>query len=893
MSLLEIKNNNSGIKQLNQISEFIENKNENDNNTQIDNNINEKEEEDEEDEEEEEEENDEDKNNSSEKDNYSEENEEEEIDEENLSLLSLYKYRLNYEENIYLYPRPKTNIIKYKNSQKENTYISDPSNTDSKPSVFAYFTNIEDTNSSLKLIRPSQYIIPHNINNFSDTLNLFGLNIEPFSLDEKQNNFEFIEKINLFIDNDDKRILRCSNCNSIYHKLNYNLELITGDNYYQHYKYLCYICKKYDEFYMIKSCENNKYEKNIDKRKIFYIPELISYKPSIEYIIEYKNENRFIRNIIQIIILDLSNKDFVNFIYQELNEIISNTYDQYEKDINKNEYKIYYILIAYYHNEIYYIYINKLNKTINISIMRDFKNPFCPIEPIKLFCSAKEFLDLLGNFYYHFFSSESFQNKNITSFNNIDIDNNIIKSIFNLIKMNKINEDIKFYYHLIFLSSSNCDIKLDLFKENKIYNIFLSFFLVSKKTNKNIPFINSLDIHNIKFYYFPIEYEDATDITQKHQEIKRMLIKALNIQNYLFDIQLNICYDKKIFKNISNNDIINISFFPNKTSLNKIYLLPQIGKPSPVSSIYVQYNIEYFTFIDKFKFKHIRVLTFMNKISKEPLEVYNSFDEEVLFRIVLSYHLLELNLSKNNFNSINKLYTDIINKNDTLFSNIIKTIIKKIKITFARNYKNGKEKKGIFISRPKLFSLYFYSFIKQISEGHNLNLFNLIYDCKIKPFMKSIYPNLLSLGYLTKAKKEKFYLHPLSFDFFDRTQLLLLDNGFSIILLINTDINDEIKEHYLTKEKDSDINMIFKAESNIINDIIKNRTIKYIELNDKIILNKKILNIFIEDRIIENINEEIDNEPKFELSNEYIQNDISYSDFYRIVTKNIFEFFDN
>ena len=58
------------------------------------------------------------------------------------------------------------------------------------------------------------------------------------------------------------------------------------------------------------------------------------------------------------------------------------------------------------------------------------------------------------------------------------------------------------------------------------------------------------------------------------------------------------------------------------------------------------------------------------------------------------------------------------------------------------------------------------------------------------------------------------------------------------------------------------------------------------------ILKKNILNIFLEDKIIENINNDIDDEEKFELVNEYIQNDISYSDFYRIITQNIYEYFE-
>ena len=78
------------------------------------------------------------------------------------------------------------------------------------PSSRAYFTNIEESNSYIKLIRPSQYILPNNISKFKNTLNLFGLDIEPFALDEKQNSLEFIQKINIEYDNKIcTKILKC------------------------------------------------------------------------------------------------------------------------------------------------------------------------------------------------------------------------------------------------------------------------------------------------------------------------------------------------------------------------------------------------------------------------------------------------------------------------------------------------------------------------------------------------------------------------------------------------------------------------------------------------------------------------------------------------------------
>ena len=125
----------------------------------------------------------------------------------------------------------------------------------------------------------------------------------------------------------------------------------------------------------------------------------------------------------------------------------------------------------------------------------------------------------------------------------------------------------------------------------------------------------------------------------------------------------------------------------------------------------------------------------------------------------------------------------------------------------------------------------------------------------------------------------------------DRNQLLLYDDGLFITLLINNEIKDRVKEHYLKNYEDNE-KMCFKVDSDVINNIIKNKYIKIIFLNDDMILKKNILNIFLEDKIIENINNDIDDEEKFELVNEYIQNDISYSDFYRIITQNIYEYFE-
>ena len=200
--------------------------------------------------------------------------------------------------------------------------------------------------------------------------------------------------------------------------------------------------------------------------KIFFVPKKLGYKPSIEYIIENNNNTIIIKNMIQIIILDLSKKEFVKFIYESLIKKLS---EINEKELNINCNSIKYVLIAYYFNKIYFIYLNKINNSIFISIMNDLKNPFCPIEPHKLFCSKNNFIELLTNFYNFFYSNITEFDNDKTSFNYSDLNNSIIKSIFSLIKANEINKDVnKYYYHLIFFSLSNHNINIDLFKENKI-----------------------------------------------------------------------------------------------------------------------------------------------------------------------------------------------------------------------------------------------------------------------------------------------------------------------------------------------------------------------------------------------------------------------------------------
>ena len=838
---------------------------------------------------EEEEEDEEDSNNEEEYEEYIEdENEEEEDDYENLSILESYKYKLNYSDNIRLYPRPKTNYILYQNSNYNNTYISNPKNKEEIPSVRALYTNIEELNSSIKLIRPSQYVIPYNYNNLKKGLNLFGINVEPFSFDENQNSVEFIQKINIVFKNIyEKKILKCQYCNAYYHKLYCNCETMSNKGPYQTNKLYCFICKNTSNFYSINPSSKNIIDNHINK--IFLVPNTEYSKPSIEYIIKDEKEQIIIRNTIQIIIIDLSNKDFNDNIYQALTKILN------QKDENDNKFK--YILICYDINKIYYIYFNNnINKAINVTIMTDLYNPFCPIEPKKLIYNKQDFIELMDNFYNIFILNK--KNKNIleNKFNYNNINNSIIKSIFCLIKNNeknnKIFENIINYYHIIFFSTFLHNIDSNILSKNKKNKIFLSFFLILNKSNKNIPFLNSLKSPNVKLYYYPIQYDEPSDLEQKFHKFNNDLKLLLtNYKNYIYEIIMNICYNKNLFKNYFNDNSIYISFIPNINLFSKLYILPQYQKPNLNESVYIQYNIEYNNLFDNNR--HIRILNFINSISDNQIEIFKSYDEEVLFRIVLGYHIIELNLDKNNFASINKLFCDISNKKDILFLKIIQDIKTKMKVNFAKNYSFGYEKNNIYTPLScKFFPLFFYSFVKQISNGTNLNLFNLLYDSPIITFMKNIYPTLLNLGYKKNKQEEIIHLHPLSINYLERNQLLLIDDGLYITLLINNEINKSKKEHFFKNYDEKNKNFTFYVESQILKKIIINKPMKIFFINNENILNKKILDNFMEDIIINNIVGECESIKSNDNINEYIQNDISYPNYYDILTDNIYEFLE-
>ena len=902
MSLLNKPKNNSDINKIKSTSDS-NNKNINEDKKILNEQIGEEEEEEEEEEEKEEEEESKNGNEYEEKDveedenENGKENEEEEEDEENLSLLDSYKYRLNFIDNLKLYPRPKTELIIYKGENNDIKYTSNSNNKEAIPSVRAYFINIEESNSSLKLIRPSQHVIPHNINYFKKSLNLFSINVEPFALEDKQNSIEFIQKIGVDVKTKySNNIIRCENCHAVYHKFIFNHDVMTNDELFQKNKIYCFICKHTTYFYTINYFSNDLIEKIKNLDKIHTIPNVECIKPSVEYVIkEVKDDNKKIRNVIQIIILDMTNINLVNYIYQILVKILNeNNSEQFCSNFK-------YILIGYERSKVYYVHFNNSkNKTIKVTIMNDLNNPFCPVDPKKLIYNKNDFVELLDIFYNSFIlvnqTSTNINNK--TSFNFYELNNSIIKSIFHLIKINNINEninkDIINYYHIIFFSSLYHNIDSNILEENKIYKIFLSFFLILSDSNKNIPFLNSLNTNIAKLYYYPIQYDDPLDIEQKYQKINYDLIALLlNPNNYIFDVKMNICYNKNIFNNYFNNDCIYINFIPNNKEFNKLYIIPQQNKPSISESINFQYNLEYFNLSDNHK--HLRILTFTNKVSDSNIDIFKSYDEEVLFRSILQYHIAELNLNKNNFASINKLFIDISDKKDTQFLKVIKDIEMQIKINSAKNYRFGEERYNIFTPLScRNFSIYFYSFIKQISIGDNLNLFNILYDGPISTFIKNVYPTLLGLGLKCKKKEEIFNLHPLSVQNLERDQLLLHDNGVYITLLINNEINKRKKEHYLKNFDENNKNKIcdFFVESPILIDIIDKKPMKILYLDDETVLSKKILKIFLEDIIIQNVNDDNDLIKNIDNINQYIQNDVCYPNYYDILTGNLYEYLE-
>ena len=209
-------------------------------------------------------------------------------------------------------------------------------------------------------------------------------------------------------------------------------------------------------------------------------------------------------------------------------------------------------------------------------------------------------------------------------------------------------------------------------------------------------------------------------------------------------------------------------------------------------------------------------------------------------------HDLFLKENKNenlNINAINKIFIRIKDKKDSSFLEIKKLIEEKIVNSFIKYRKevNMEKDYNMIVTPPTLNNiiLYYYCFFKQIISGKNLNLFNSIFNESIKNFLKNIFPNILNLKYLNDIKKEKIYIHPSTIYNLYKNQLLLIDNGQYIKILINENINKEILYHFLpnfdSKEKNELNDNEFYYENNYLKDILLSKPIRFIFINEKII----------------------------------------------------------
>ena len=824
------------------------------------------------------------------------------INEYNQILIKNYKSEINKKYNPNNFPRPKTSDLIYNNHNK-NIYFSKTLNYNSIPSVISSFINKEEINSSLKLIRPTQHVIPYKLKEFEKTINLFGFNIEPFAINtinttNNNNDLEYIPIIKIKLNNGYMQFAQCKNCNGLYHHYSCICKIIKINSIDKIYSYNCTICRNQSNIVVREPELKDNYEK-YKKKQIYFIPKIDNIKensPSIEYLI---NKNKTIRYTIQIIIIEINrisfNNNIIEYIYQSLYQIIKENY------LNSKEYDKYikYSLIVYDKNNIYFMYLNnKINKNLEIKIMNDSIHPFCPLSKNKLFNNKNDFLILLEKFQQWLYIYKII-NSNI---NNINI-NTVIKSLIYLCNNNyKINNDDNFYYHhLILFTLSYPNIDLNYLKNSSHLKFYISLFYPSNLMYKNIPFINNIFIYNIQIYYYQIDYKQYEDIKQKYEKIYYDLYSLLSnnsYTNYIYDIIYHISYDKSIFYNKinKNNDSIHISFIPNKNHLSIIYILPQFGYPDLIQRIIFQFKIEYYTNIDNYL--HIRILSWNNHVSDKTNEIYSLYDQDCLFRVTLLNFIYDLFLKENKSNNIydinliNKIYVEIKNKKEfSSFYGVEKNFRIKIEnsiIKYRKEVNYGKDFNMIIIP-PMLNNiiLYYYSFIKQIIFGENLNLFNLLFSGNINIFIKNIYPNILNLLYSQDNKIEKFYLKPSTIYNLVRNQLLLIDNGMYIYILINDKIDINILNHFFHNFEIIDKNKYeieFCCENNYIKNITLNKPIQFIFINENNILDNKILNNFIEDYKVKNI-KIVDKINGFE--------DLSYFEFFFQIQNNISSYMAN
>ena len=823
--------------------------------------------------------------------------------EYNNLIIKDYKLELNKKYKIYKFPRPKTKDLIYINQNNLNYYLSKPGNYELIPSVISSFVNIENMNSSLKLIRPTQHVIPYNLKGFEKTINLFGFNIEPFSIDnydlnkhkDKDNNKEYIPLLKMKINFENVKLAECVKCKGVYHQLSSYCKKVRNESLYQIYSYKCSICRYKSSILVIDPESKNNYD-IFKKQNLYYIPKISDISgvcPSIEYLIEKKNLNLIKRYTLQIIIIEINNiinnEGSIEYIYQSLYQIIK------ENNSNDKDYDDHfkYSLIVYDRQKIYFIHLNNkntlLNNNLEITIMNDFKNPFCPLPINKLFYNKKDFLFLLEKFQNWLLSYKNQNNNYIYNSININI-NTILTSISNLFN----NNYNLYYHHLIIFSFSYPNLDLNYLKNIPNLKFYISLFLSLNKSDNNIPFINNNLIHNIKIYLYKINYTDYSDIKQKYEKIYFDLYSILSndsYKDYLYDISYNISYDKSFFYNKlnKNNDTISIKFLPNSKNLNILSILPQYGYPDLIQSFLFQFKVEYYSVLDNYQ--HIRILSWYSYVTDKTKDVYDSYDQDTLFRISLynliyDYFLKEnKNMNNNNdLNIINKIFIEI-KGNISHFLEVEKIIKEQIInsiIKYRREVNLGKDFFMILIPHKiRNIILYYYSFFKQIISGENLDLFNSLFHDTIKSFIKNIYPNILCLKYLSDTKKEDYYLIPSSIDNLYRDQLLLIDNDKYIKLLINDKVKEDIINHYLINYDKNELNDIeFTPDCSYLKKVVLNKPIKIQYINENNINN--IFNNFVEDPInLRKIN-----------NNESIEN-LSYFDYFIQINKKVSDYFCN
>ena len=819
-------------------------------------------------------------------DNENDENNSDSSSEENNNSEKEYnhilieKYKSELKKKYYnpkKFPRPKISDILYKNYDKKNIYLSKPGNYDSIPSVISSFINIEDMNSSIKLIRPTQHIIPYNLKGFEKTINLFGFNIEPFSINNINidivNNdkdiSEYIPSLKIKINYENVKIAECSKCKGIYHQLSCFCKKIRNESIYQIYSYKCSICKYKSNIFIINEESKNNYE-NFKKGDLYIIPkinEINGICPSIEYLIERKSNKLIKRYTYQIIVIEINNfnnnEKFIEYIYQSLYQIIK------ENNQNENEFDNYfkYSLMAYNNKNVFFFHLNNknnlINKNLEVTIMNDFNNPFCPLSSNKLFYDKKDFLFLLEKFQNWLLIYE--KNKYINDSKKINI-STVINSLSEILNNNKEGYNL-YYHHLIIFSFSYPNLDLNYLKNKSNLRFYISLFLFMNKQDKNKPFINNMIIQNIKIYYNQIDYNDYLDIKQKYEKMYIDLYSILSnksYKDYLYEIKYNFLYNKSIFYNKFNKEDkpFFITFLPNKQNLNIVYILPQYGYPDLIQNFLFQFKIEYYTIIDNYE--HIRILSWYNNVSSKTKEAYMSYDQDTLFKISLYDSIYDLFLKENNkiinnildINIVNKYYIEIKDKKSSfleLEEIIEEKIVKKI-IKYRREVKIGKDFNTIILPQSlNNIILYYYSFFKQIITGYNLNLFNLLFNEQISSFIKNIYPIILNLKYLSNIKKEKIYIKPSTIYNLYRNQLLLIDNGNYIKILVNDKINKETLNHFMTNydlKLQNDIE--FTPDFYYLKNIIINKPIKFEFIDNNKVSENLFLNNFIEDPFIIN-----------------------------------------